>query len=326
MHGWLLTKDDEGQKSYFGAIDDKGLPDGEITLSVEYSTINYKDGLAFSGKSPVVRQFPMVPGIDGVGTFINSTSADIPEGSHVVINGWGLGETRWGCLADKAVVQSHMTVPLPKAISAAQSMQIGTAGYTAMLCVQRLLSHGLKPEDGPIMVTGAAGGVGSFALMFLSALGFHAVAITGRANEEPYLKSLGAAEVRSRDQFGEKFRPLEKEQWMGAIDTVGSKILAHILAGTSRDGCVAACGLAQGADLPTSVMPFILRGVTLAGVDSVMIDKSRRLAAWELIEQHFCSKKLDIIAGNRFELEQAGEVAQALLHGDIKGRALIKVS
>jgi putative quinone oxidoreductase, YhdH/YhfP family len=286
---------------------------------VSHSTINYKDGLAFTGRMPVVRSYPMVPGIDGVGVITQSHDEGQNVGDHVIVNGWGLGETRWGCLAEKARVAAHMTIPLPNGITPLEAMTVGTAGYTAMLCVQRLLRHGLKPSDGPIAVTGASGGVGSFAIMFLSSLGFEAVAITGKLSESDYLISLGASDVRDRGDFGGKFKPMERETWSGAIDSVGSNTLAHLLAATKADGCVAACGNARGMDLTTTVFPFILRGITLAGVDSVMIDRARRLEAWAAIAEHLDRKKLNLIGSEIVTLEGAKDNAHEILEGSLRG-------
>ncbi len=327
MHGWLLNKTDAGEiTSHLGDVDETQLPEGEVTFAVSHSTINYKDGLAFTGRMPVVRSYPMVPGIDGVGVITQSQDEDQKIGDHVIINGWGLGETRWGCLAEKARVASHMTIPLPDGVTPLEAMTVGTAGYTAMLCVQRLLRHGLMPSDGPIAVTGASGGVGSFALMFLSSLGFEAVAITGKLTEEEYLKSLGASDVRDREDFGGKFKPLERETWAGGIDSVGSSTLAHLLAATKSDGCVAACGNARGMDLSTTVFPFILRGITLAGIDSAMIDRSRRLEAWAGIAKHLDRKKLALIGSEIVKLEGAKDKAHQILDGSLRGRVVVEIN
>ncbi len=327
MRGWLLNKTDAGEiASHLGDVDESNLPEGELTFAVSHSTINFKDGLAFTGRMPVVRSYPMVPGIDGVGVITQSNDEGQKVGDHVIVNGWGLGETRWGCLAEKARVASHMTIPLPDGITPLEAMTVGTAGYTAMLCVQRLLRHGLEPSDGPIAVTGASGGVGSFALMFLSSLGFEAVAITGKLSERDYLISLGASEVRDRDEFGGKFKPMERETWAGAVDSVGSNTLAHLLAATKADGCVAACGNARGMDLTTTVFPFILRGITLAGVDSVMINRARRLEAWTAIAEHLDRKKLNLIGSEIVTLEGAKDKAHQILEGSLRGRVVVDIN
>ena len=267
--GILIEKDDDGYRAAVQQIDDSVLPEGDVMINVEYSTLNYKDALAITGKAPVIRKFPMIPGIDLVGTIESSDTAKFKIGDKVLLNGFGVGELHCGGLAQKARLNSEWLIPLPEKLSAKQAMSIGTAGYTAMLCVMALEKNGVTPEQGKILVTGANGGVGSFAIALLSKLGYSVVASTGRVNESDYLEKLGASEIIDRATLSEPGRPLGKEQWAGAIDTVGSHTLANVCAGLKYNGTVAACGLAQGFDLPATVMPFILRCVTLAGVDSV---------------------------------------------------------
>jgi len=265
--GILIEKDDAGYRAAVKEIDDSQLPEGDVTVRVDYSSLNYKDGLAITGKGPVVRKFPMVPGIDIAGTVEASDNAEYKVGDRVVLNGWGVGETHWGGLAQKARLKGDWLVPLPAAFSARQAVSIGTAGYTAMLCVLALEKQGVKPGDGEIVVTGAAGGVGSVAIAVLNRLGYTVVAVSGRPEETDYLKQLGAAEVLERSLFSAPGKPLGKERWAGAVDVVGSHTLANICATTRYRGVVTACGLAGGMDLPASVAPFILRGVTLVGID-----------------------------------------------------------
>ncbi|MFO1206149.1 MAG: MDR family oxidoreductase, partial [Burkholderiales bacterium] len=276
----LITQTDSTREAKVTDIDEAQLPEGDVTVRVAYSTLNYKDGLALTGKAPVVRKYPMVPGIDYAGTVEASSHPEWKPGDQVVLNGWGVGEGYWGGLAQKARVRGDWLVPLPAAFTPKQAMSIGTAGYTAMLCVMALEKHGLKPADGEILVTGAGGGVGSVAVAVLAQLGFTVVASTGRTQEAEYLKSLGAAEIVDRAQFSAPGKPLQKERWAGAVDAVGSHTLANVCATTKYRGAVAACGLAQGMDFPATVAPFILRGVTLYGVDSVMCPKPERIEAW----------------------------------------------
>ncbi len=273
--------------------------DGDVTVDVSHSTMNYKDGLALTGSSPVVRRWPMIPGIDFVGTVADSSHEGIAAGDAVVLNGWGVGETHLGGFAERARVPGEWLVPLPEAFTPAQSMAIGTAGYTAALCVLALERNGVTPDDGPVLVTGASGGVGSVAVALLAAAGFEVLASTGKADEAGYLKDLGASEVVDRAKLSEPGRPMGKERWGGAVDSVGSHTLANVLAGTRYGGTVAACGLAQGMDLPGSVAPFILRGVTLAGVDSVMAPMAARLDAWARLARDLDPAKLDTITETR---------------------------
>jgi len=323
--GILIEKDDTGYRATLRDIDEAGLPDGDVTVRVQYSTLNYKDALAITGKSPVVRRFPMVPGIDLVGTVEESRHPGYRTGDLVVLNGWGVGEVHWGGLAEKARLNGDWLVPLPAAFTPSQAMAIGTAGYTAMLCVMALERHGVTPDQGDILVTGAGGGVGSVAVALLSKLGYRVVAVTGRMEEEPYLRQLGASEVLSRDEFSAPGKPLAKERWAGAVDVVGSHVLANVCAGMKYGGTVAACGLAGGMDLPASVAPFILRGVTLAGVDSVMCPRPRRLEAWQRLGRDLDIDKLGLIA-HEIGLSEAIEQAPAILAGKLRGRVIVDIN
>ncbi|MCB1888179.1 MAG: oxidoreductase [Rhodocyclaceae bacterium] len=323
--GILIEKDDAGYRATYTDIDDAVLGDGDVTVRVEWSTLNYKDGLAITGKGPVVRRFPMVPGIDMVGTVESSTHPDYPVGDAVVLNGWGVGEVHPGGLAQRIRLKGDWLVPLPTAFSARQAMAIGTAGYTAMLCVLALERHGVKPDDGEILVTGANGGVGSVAVAILARLGYTVIASTGRPQESDYLKRLGAAGIVDRAQFSEPGRPLGKERWAGAVDTVGSHTLANVCATTRYRGVVTACGLAQGMDLPASVAPFILRGVTLAGIDSVMCPREDRLVAWQRLARDLDVSLLDLMV-TEIGLGEAIETASALLEGRVRGRVVVDVN
>ncbi|MDO9596495.1 MAG: MDR family oxidoreductase [Azoarcus sp.] len=323
--GILIEKDDAGYRAGLAELDDTQLPEGDVTVKVQYSTLNYKDGLAITGKGPVVRRFPLVPGIDLVGTVEASTHEGIAVGDSVVLNGWGVGENHWGGLAQKARLKGEWLVPLPAAFTPRQAMSIGTAGYTAMLCVMALERHGVTPDQGEILVTGANGGVGSVAVALLGKLGYTVVASTGRPAEATYLRSLGATEVIDRAQFTEPGRVLAKERWAGAIDTVGSHTLANVCASTRYRGTVAACGLAQGMDFPSSVAPFILRGVTLVGVDSVMCPRAERLEAWARLGRDLDIAKLDLIT-HEIALTEAIPAAAELIAGHIRGRVVVDVN
>ncbi len=325
MRGWLLTKDDDGQHNTLGEINEAGLPEGGIIVEVEYSTINYKDGLAFTGKAPVVRSWPMVPGIDGAGTVIASSHPDFSEGDEVVHNGWGVGEVHWGCLAEKARLKGDWLIHRPGGLTTYQAMAIGTAGYTAMLCVMALEHHDILPGAGPILVTGAGGGVGGTAIALLSKLGYEVIVSSGRPEMNDYFTRLGASEIIPREELSGDGRPMSKERWAGVVDSVGSKTLANAIAQTKYGGCVAACGLAQGADLPSTVMPFILRGVTLVGVDSVMCDKSRRIQAWERLEHDLEREKLELLTAAEVPLRGAEEKANDIMEGRIRGRVVVNV-
>ncbi|WP_119965279.1 acrylyl-CoA reductase (NADPH) [Simplicispira lacusdiani] len=322
--GILIEKDDAGYRAAVRDIDDARLPDGDVTVRVSHSTLNYKDALALTGKGPVVRKFPMVPGIDLVGTVESSTHPDHRPGDAVLLNGWGVGEAHWGGLAQKARLNGDWLIPLPSAIAPLQTMAIGTAGYTAMLCVLALEKHGVKPADGEILVTGAAGGVGSVAIAILSRLGYTVVAATGRPQDADYLRQLGAAEVLDRAQFTSPGKPLGKERWAGAVDVVGSHVLANVCATTRYRGVVTACGLAGGMDLPATVAPFILRGVTLAGIDSVMCPRADRLRAWQRLGTDLDMDKLGAI-GHEVGLADAIPLASRLLNGEVRGRIVVDV-
>ena len=323
--GILITKDEAGYQTQVQQIDDAVLPEGDVTIQVAWSTLNYKDGLAITGKSPVVRRFPMVPGIDFAGTVIESSNAAWKVGDNVVLNGWGVGETHCGGLAEKARVKGEWLVPLPAAFSARQAMAIGTAGYTAMLCVLALEKHGIKPADGDILVTGANGGVGSVAIALLAKLGYKVVASTGRPAEAEHLKALGASEVIDRAELSAPGKPIGKERWAGVVDTVGSHTLANACATTKYRGAVAACGLAGGMDFPATVAPFILRGVTLYGIDSVMAPLAVRLEAWERLGRDLDISKLDTFT-REIGLAEAPAVAAELLEGKVRGRVVVDVT
>lgn len=321
----LIEKDEAGYRAGVTELDDAALPEGDVTVRVAYSTLNYKDGLAITGKGPVVRKFPMVPGIDLAGTVEASSHPGIAVGDAVVLNGWGVGEGHWGGLAQRARLKGDWLVPLPPAFSPRQAMAIGTAGYTAMLCVMALERHGVTPEQGEVLVTGANGGVGSVAVALLAKLGYTVVASTGRPQETDYLKALGAAEIVDRAQFSAPGKPLAKERWAGAVDTVGSHTLANVCASTRYRGTVAACGLAQGMDFPSSVAPFILRGVTLAGVDSVMAPRVERLEAWRRLARDLDVGKLELMT-REIGLGEAVATAAALLEGRVRGRVVVDVN
>ena len=323
--GILLSKTDAGTEAKVTDINESDLPEGDVTIRVDYSTINYKDGLAITGKAPVVRKFPMVPGIDGAGTVEESNSALWKVGDKVVLNGWGVGEGHWGCLAQKARLKGEWLVPLPSGFTTKQAASIGTAGYTAMLCVLGLEKHGVTPDKGEILVTGAAGGVGSVAIALLAKRGYIVVASTGRMAESDYLKSLGASDVIDRATLSAPGKPMTKERWAGAVDTVGSHTLANVCASTKYLGVVTACGLAQGMDFPSSVAPFILRGVTLVGIDSVMAPKAARLEAWTRLASDLDKAKLDAIT-TEISLAQAIVKAPEILAGQVRGRLVVNVN
>jgi acrylyl-CoA reductase (NADPH) len=321
----VIEKDEAGYRASLKAVDEASLPDGEVTVRVDYSTVNYKDGLAITGKSPVVRKFPLNAGIDFAGTVETSDDARFKPGDRVVLNGWGVGETHSGGLAQKARVKADWLVPLPAGLTTRQAMAIGTAGYTAMLCVLAIEHHGIKPEAGDILVTGANGGVGSVAIAVLAKLGYRVVASTGRPEEADYLRSLGAAEVIHREELSAPGRPLGKERWAGVVDSVGSHTLANACAATRYGGAVAACGLAQGLDFPSSVMPFILRGITLYGIDSVMAPQAKRLAAWQRLAQDLDLAKLAEITAE-IPLAAALQAGVDILAGRIRGRVVVNVN
>ncbi|MDJ0040085.1 MDR family oxidoreductase [Pantoea allii] len=319
----VIDNDEQGYRSQLKELSETQLPDQDVTLDVSYSTLNYKDALAICNKGPIVRQFPMVPGIDFVGRVTASRHPDWQEGDAALLTGWGVGEKHWGGLAQKARVSGDWLVALPDTLTPLNTMAIGTAGFTAMLCVLALEKQGVKPGSGPVLVTGASGGVGSFSVALLAKLGYEVIASSGRASDEAYLIStLGATAVMDRAELTQPGKPLGKERWAAAIDSVGSHTLSNVLAGMQRDGVVAACGMAQGLDLPTSVAPFILRGVTLAGVDSVMCPKPLRQQAWQrlgqLLDDALLSQMTTVIP-----LSEVCQGAQDLLDGKIRGRLIV---
>ncbi|WP_420132843.1 MDR family oxidoreductase [Rhodopseudomonas sp.] len=319
---------DKAEKSTTAALtqfDEAELMDGDVTVAVEWSTVNYKDGLAVTGKSPVVRRFPMIAGIDFAGTVLDSSHPSWKAGDKVVCNGWGMGETHLGAYAEKARVKGDWLVRLPDGISARDAMAIGTAGYTAMLSVLALEKHGLTPKDGPVVVTGAAGGVGSVAIALLSKLGYHVIASTGRTSEEAYLRELGAAEIIDRNELSAPGKPLGKERWAGGIDSVGSTTLANLLAMTKYRGAIAACGLAAGMDLPASVAPFILRGVCLYGIDSVMCPLPERQQAWSRLATDLDRAKLGQMT-QEIGLDQVIDTGAKVLAGQVRGRIVVKIA
>lgn len=321
----LIEKDEQGQRVSLKNLQKNQLPDGDVLVRVSHSTLNYKDALAITGKGPVVRQFPMVPGIDLAGIVEESQHPDFKAGDAVLLNGWGVGEAHWGGLSQYARLKGDWLIPQPEGFSPAEAMAIGTAGYTAMLSVLALERHGITPERGDILVTGANGGVGSFAIALLARLGYRVVASTGRPEEAEYLSALGAAEIIERASLSAPGRPLGRERWAGAIDSVGSHTLANVCASTRYGGCVAACGLAQGMDFPATVAPFILRGVTLAGIDSVMRPRADRLAAWQRLARDL-DRGLLATTTHTIGLEQAIEAASALLAGHVRGRIVVDVN
>lgn len=320
----LINKDDAGYRAALQTIDETVLPAGDVTVQVEWSTLNYKDALAITGTSPVVRRFPMVPGIDFAGTVLTSTHAAWRAGDKVILNGWGVGETHCGGLAEVARVKGEWLLALPSNFTTRQAMAIGTAGYTAMLCVLALEKHGIRPFDGEILVTGASGGVGSVAIAVLANLGYTVVASTGREGEADYLKSLGASQVIDRSELSKPGKAIGKERWAGVIDSVGSHTLANACATTKYRGAVAACGLAGGMDFPATVAPFILRGVTLYGIDSVMAPLEVRQEAWRRLSRDLDIAKLDAIT-HEIALSSAIAVASELLAGKVRGRVVVDV-
>jgi acrylyl-CoA reductase (NADPH) len=319
-----IDKADKGTTAALTQFDEAELMDGDVTVRVEWSTLNYKDGLALTGKAPVVRRFPMIAGIDFAGTVEQSSHPAWKAGDKVVCTGWGMGETHLGAYAEKARVKGDWLVALPQGLSARDAMAIGTAGFTAMLSVLALEKHGLSPKSGPVVVTGAAGGVGSVATAVLSKLGYHVIASTGRASEADYLKSIGAAEVIDRNELSAAGKPLAKERWAGGVDSVGSTTLANLLSMTKYGGAIAACGLAAGMDLPSSVAPFILRGVCLLGIDSVMCPLPPRKAAWQRLASDLDRTKLSEIT-QEIPLEEVPEWGAKILAGQVRGRIVVKI-
>jgi acrylyl-CoA reductase (NADPH) len=321
----LIEKQDGPQSVRVADVDESKLPDAPVTVRVEYSTVNYKDGLAITGKSPVVRKFPMVPGIDLAGVVEASSSEAWRTGERVLLNGWGVGEGHWGGLAQKARLKAEWLQRIPAAFTARQAMSIGTAGYTASLCVEALVKQGLKPEQGEVLVTGASGGVGSVAVALLAHAGFNVVASTGKSSEAAYLQELGARQVIDRNELAQPGKPLQKERWAGVVDSVGSHTLANACAQTKYRGVVAACGLAQGMDFPASVAPFILRGVSLLGIDSVMAPMAVREPAWARLGRDLDAAKLERIS-TVVGLEGALSAAQDIVAGKIRGRVVVDVN
>jgi acrylyl-CoA reductase (NADPH) len=320
-----LNKTDAGFSAGLVDLDDSQLPAGDVLGQVEYSTLNYKDGLAITNKGPVVRLWPMVAGIDGAGTVLESTHPQWKAGDRFIHNGWGLGEIRWGLMSGHARLQGDWLVRLPAAFTTRQAMAIGTAGYTAMLCVLALEGHGVTPAAGEVLVTGATGGVGSVAVAILGKLGYTVVAATGKGSENSYLKQLGASTVIDRTELAAPGKPLQKERWAAVIDAVGSHTLANACAQTRYGGVVAACGLAQGADFPATVMPFILRGITLAGIDSVLAPLARRQLAWERLARDLDPARLETIC-EEITLAQAPARAADLMAGQVRGRLVVKIA
>lgn len=321
----LLLDNANGFQAAPQSLDESRLPVGDVTVALQYSTLNYKDGLALCNKGPVVRQWPMVPGIDGAGTVLESSHPAWKTGDAFIHNGWGVGETHWGCLAEKARLKGDWLVKLPTAFTPRQAMAIGTAGYTAMLSVLALEDHGVKPGDGEVLVTGATGGVGSVAVALLGKLGYEVTAATGKAAEADYLKALGASTVIDRAELSGPGKPLQKERWAAVVDAVGSHTLVNALAQTRYGGVVTACGLAQGMDLPGSVAPFILRGVTLAGIDSVMAPLSRRQRAWDRLARDLDAALLERMI-EEVPLEDALAKAAQLMAGQVRGRVVVKIA
>jgi acrylyl-CoA reductase (NADPH) len=320
----VIDKADTGQTVRLTDFDEKDLMDGDVTVRVEWSTVNYKDGLAITGKAPVVRRFPMIAGVDFAGTVESSTHPKWKPGDQVILNGWGLGETHLGAYAEKARVKGDWLVQRPAGITARDAMVIGTAGYTAMLAVMALERAGIDPSRGPVIVTGAAGGVGSVAVALLAKLGYAVAASTGRPEEAPYLKGLGASEIIDRNELTGPPRPLAKERWAGGIDAVGSTTLANVLSMTRYGGAVAACGLAGGMDLPTTVAPFILRGVSLIGIDSVMCPLPHREAAWRRLDADLDREKIGTIA-NEIGLADVIAAGRRIVEGKVRGRIVVKI-
>jgi len=320
----LIRKDGDAQHAELTELAAPELMEGDVTVAVSHSTVNYKDGLALTGRAPVVRRFPMIPGIDFAGMVQESASDVFRPGDKVLLNGWGVGEAHFGGYAELARVKSEWLIPLPAEFSPAEAMAIGTAGYTAMLALLALEDADVTPNKGPVLVTGASGGVGSVAIALLAKLGFHVIASTGR-KEESYLRQLGAAEIIPRNELSGGAKPLAKERWAGAVDSVGSKTLANVLAATKYGGAVAACGLAEGMDLPTSVAPFILRGVSLLGIESVYAPRERRLLAWSRLARDLDRDKLAAIT-QTIGLGDVFEAAEEILAGKVRGRLVIDMS
>lgn len=324
FQAYLIGKDEEGQRCALTTLGDADLMEGDVTVAVEYTTINYKDGLALTGRSPIIRKFPLIPGIDFCGSVIDSSHADFKPGDTVILNGFGVGESHHGGYAQRARVSGDWLVPLPDGMSARDAMAIGTAGYTAMLSVLALEDHGLAAGDGDLLVTGAAGGVGSIAVAVLARLGYRVVASTGRPQEQAFLERLGAAEIVDRSTFAEPGRPLDRERWAGAIDVAGGNTLANVLSQVRRAGAVAVCGLAESMNLPTTVAPFILRGIAMYGIDSVMASIERRKQAWQRLQADLDK---ELLAELSFDLDfsELPQAAEDILAGKVRGRAVVKL-
>lgn len=321
----ILEQEGKQTLSSIQRLDENILPEGEVLVAINYSSLNYKDGLAVTGKGKIIRNFPMVPGIDFSGTVAESSNGDFKEGDKVVLTGWGVGENHWGGMAEKARVKASQLVKLPQGLDERKAMMIGTAGLTAMLCVMDLEAAGITPDKGELLVTGASGGVGSVAVCLLKQLGYTVIAVSGRPENTPMLESLGASRVLPRSEFTDNVRPLDKQYWAGAVDAVGSTTLAKVLSQMNYDGVVTACGLAGGFDLPTTVMPFILRGVKLLGVDSVMCPPARRKQAWNRITELLPTSFYET-ACTEILLEQVPEYAEAITNGQVTGRTLIRIN
>ena len=321
----VLTQEGKSTRAVLRTVEESELPEGDVDVRVEWSTINFKDALAVTGRGAIARQWPMVPGIDLAGTVEASRSPDWKAGDRVVVTGWGLGESHWGGLSQKARLESHWLLALPSDFTARQAMAVGTAGFTAALCARALERHGLKPGDGEVLVTGAAGGVGSIAIAILAGMGYAVVASTGRMAESGYLEGLGAMRVIDRAELSSPGKPLQRERWAGVVDTVGSHTLVNACASTRWNGAVAACGLAQGADFPATVMPFILRAVTLYGINSVLVPNDERREAWELIARHVDAAKLERMTA---EIGLSGVIAfcPSMLEGKVRGRTVVDVN
>ncbi len=324
MRALVIDKTEGGQSATLRDFPEAELMEGDVTVRISHSCLNYKDGLALTGKSPVVRRFPMIPGIDFAGVVESSDSPDYNPGDQVLLNGWGTGETHLGAYAERSRVPAGWLIPLPDGLTPARAMAIGTAGYTAMLCLMALEHHGLRPAHGPAVVTGAAGGVGSVAVALLAAAGWHVIASTGRMAEEGYLRDLGAAEVVDRATLGGMPRPLAKERWAAGVDSVGSATLANLLSMTRPDGAIAACGLAGGMDLPASVAPFILRGVALLGVNSVTVPRARRVVAWGRLAKELDLDKLDGMTAT-IPLEEVQDAGARIIAGQVRGRVVVEI-
>tara|TARA_B100001093_G_scaffold467328_1_gene486436 strand:- start:161 stop:1138 length:978 start_codon:yes stop_codon:yes gene_type:complete len=324
MYKAILLKDKESDAE-ITSINLNDLPSGDVTIKIEYSTINYKDSLAIVNKIPIIRKFPMIPGIDFVGKVLNSDNPNYIKNQKVILNGWGVGESHWGGLSQIARVNSNWLIPLPKDMPSKRAMEIGTAGFTAMLCLMSIENHGIKPSDGKILVTGATGGVGSLSIALLNASGYEIIASTGKETQNKYLKSLGVSQIINRSELSKQHKPLDQQKWVAAIDTVGSKTLANICATTKSGGAIAACGMAQGMDLTTTVAPFILRGITLYGINSVNVPTDKRIIAWNRLSTELDNSKFEFIS-KCYKLSEVTNIAQKILRGEITGRCVVDVN